>query len=747
MVCQYCNKRLGLLQRLKGQSFCSAEHQELHFGLSFERLRASVSETTAIKPKPLWPPNRPKLPETELDPLQANAEQRLSVTERPQSVADQPQAEVEQPQIEPLKAQASPEQPQVQPVLDPPAVKAAEGVLPTFELASLVEAVGIATGIDLPEAPFLHELPSRQDQPPAPLMIYATAPVLANVQLPANASQEPALRATRSLVLDVLPAQPPVELTPVGGPATWIPVPQGYPPVVVSASATLLLDSSSAKLIPLRMGEPCRGEGPVPTPQTLAIEAPVRQPRLPNRQPDYRPTPVFTPPPPVPAYRPLGEGCPGSGPALPPLGGVLRPQRDVTRLVPPISQVNFGALPSFLFFVAEPTNPLAPKELPVAAVSLLETTITPCFKMPTEGAPITPFALSLAAAPTPLPLEPATPLRSDPSFSEVRSTWLWIAVASHLPRATTLSASKPMGLNMAADVVPVGYSSVTNYPLPVETAAPVSSPLPLLLMSKPGSLAAPVMPFWSTTRPLSREAYRLPTAVTQQECDQSVAYLHPSLPSPMSLVTWSQSLSISIPACNPSNLGGPAPLAIDAIQGRTPAVRLWSPSGRGHRPTPLLPLPSGVAWTPVAPVPANLRPPAIKPIAPGNQGTAPPSLSGVRVQPASMPMLPPAAAPFEMEPVAGLVVLGLWPEDNLQVACIDMAGGISGTPWEPRFESHTVLPSLSAERQAPAMGLAPSSHQFWWSAMPPVQTVSAVQPFPALKRLAWSLTASLPETH
>jgi hypothetical protein len=107
-------------------------------------------------------------------------------------------------------------------------------------------------------------------------------------------------------------------------------------------------------------------------------------------------------------------------------------------------------------------------------------------------------------------------------------------------------------------------------------------------------------------------------------------------------------------------------------------------------------------------------------------------------------MLPPAAALFESEPVAGLVVLGLWPEDNLQVACIDMAGGISGTPWEPRVESHTVLPSFSAEQQARSMGLAPSNHQYWWTAMPPVQTVGAIQPFPALKRLAWSLTASLP---
>src|SRR5271163_3036049 len=106
MVCQYCNKRLGLIQRLKGQTFCSPEHQELHFGLSFERLRESVTESTAIKVKPLWPPSKAKPPETEPDASQAKGEQPQLAAEQPLPVAEQSQTELEQARANTLRIQA-----------------------------------------------------------------------------------------------------------------------------------------------------------------------------------------------------------------------------------------------------------------------------------------------------------------------------------------------------------------------------------------------------------------------------------------------------------------------------------------------------------------------------------------------------------------------------------------------------------------------------------------------------------------
>src|ERR1700722_13101670 len=210
MYCQHCNKRLSIIQRLKGLAFCSPEHQQLHYGVSFERLRASVTEFTPPKP-----------PLTQAAP-------------------------------------AVPEVPQPKLVLEPEVLNAAQEVTPTLEIASLVEAIGTATKFDLPEAPFLPDMPSRQDWTASPLKSYAEEPVLAAVQLQVKTPQKPALRAAPSRVLNVSPAQPAEEVSPIASQATWQSVPPGYPPVIVSASATLLLDSSVTKLIALPMVEACR---------------------------------------------------------------------------------------------------------------------------------------------------------------------------------------------------------------------------------------------------------------------------------------------------------------------------------------------------------------------------------------------------------------------------------------------------------------------------------------------------------
>src|ERR1700678_1073514 len=168
MVCQYCNKRLGIIQRLKGQQFCSLEHQELHFGLSFERLRESVTESLPLRAKPRLGSR----------PAQAEAQQ-------PAASVDLPQAEL---------------------VIEPPARDLAVEPTPTLEIASLVGAVGTANGGDLPEAAFLPEMPARQDQPAFSLKSYAAEPVSAPVRLPISSVYETLLRASPTLVLDVTPA-------------------------------------------------------------------------------------------------------------------------------------------------------------------------------------------------------------------------------------------------------------------------------------------------------------------------------------------------------------------------------------------------------------------------------------------------------------------------------------------------------------------------------------------------------------
>jgi hypothetical protein len=189
------------------------------------------------------------------------------------------------------------------------------------------------------------------------------------------------------------------------------------------------------------------------------------------------------------------------------------------------------------------------------------------------------------------------------------------------------------------------------------------------------------------------------------------------------------------------------PIVMSANRGCPQALRPWSPGRRVHRITPLLPLPNEVVWAPTAPMQASLRPPVIKPIRPSGAGTTPPSLAGVRVQPASMSVLPSTASEaqsvLQTHPHAAPFCMSSF-EDAVKTACIDMAHHASTSVGELSAESSPVLPLFSARLRTPGICLAPSSHRGWWGAMPPAETVSTVHPFSSLQRLAWSLTANLP---
>lgn len=616
---------------------------------------------------------------------------------------------------------------------------------PTLEIASLVGAVGTANGGDAPEAPFLPELPSRQDQPAFSLKSYAAEPVSAPVRMPVSPAYETPLRASPTLVLDVTPAQPPVEVTPLTSQATWRPVPQGYPPVVVSASATLLLDQNEAKLIPLRMGEPLRGGGPVPPPQTSAINTPLLQPRLPSRHGDHSPVSIFPVPPKAPACRAPWEGRIGRGPAVPTVAGILRPQRDVVRLVPPARHANLGTLPSYPFFAAEPDTVTPPKAPELAPASLLDVAIAIQHPVRAEKIRSAADALALPKASNPQTIAADKPLHCEPSVGKVDIPWVESVVASQLPPGTDFAPLIPTGLSLASDPIAPECSSATNLPPSVEAGGPFLNPLPALLLSRWSSLDALCLPFSINSRPVRWDVCRLPSSVSERDSDLGAANLLPALPSPLSLVTWSHSLAVSIPARDPSNLGGPARIELSAIPSRPQPLRPWSPSQRAYRPTPLLPEPAEIGWAPVAPAQTPQRPPIIQAIPPSDAGTAPPRLTLVRVQPASMPVLPPSSGTFEKEPTAGLELLGPSPEQGSGLLGLSRAQSVPMHPASDlRTEYRTLLPALSRDGHAPAAGLAPSSHKIWWGAIAPVETVNVVAPFPALKRLATSLVACLP---
>ncbi len=690
MVCQYCNKRLGFIQRMKGLSYCCLEHQELHVGLSFERLRESITEYTPSQVTPLWP--------------------------------------------------ANPEPAQAEIVVEPQTRDAAQDASPTLEITSLIGAVGTNTGSDLPEAPFLPERSASHFRPAFPLESYAGQAVSPRVQLADSLTAEVPFQTLPSPVLNVSPNRPQVEIAPIASQATWRLVPQGYPPVMVSASATLLLDASEAKLIPLQLGDPCRGEAPVPPFETAAIHTPFRHPLMPARQPTFHASTTVTRPPQAPARDPSWIPRLGAGYAAPALTGMLHPQADVLGMVPLARHGSLGSFPNFPSFMATPNIPMSLREIQIAPVAHLPAALIPRNPVAKKKPRPASSPRALGDAPSQFIVESVSPLLCEPSFGRVTSPWLETAVDDRLPRTPTVPPSEFSGLSPANDAIALQCSSATNTQPAVEIASPITSVPPFLIPARPLPVAAPVMPLASSTRPL------LAAPVSEQQGALSPAYLQPSLPSPWSLVTWSQSLTISGPACHTSDLTRPAPIALSARQGHVDALPPSSPSRRGQRLTPLKPQPNEAVRMPVAPLGASLQTLANQPISPGQEGTAPPPLTAVRSQPASLPVRPLASSAFKIEHGTGPAASGPSSGDTLKLTCLDTAHGFSKLACGVRSQSGAALPSISIQRYAFSIAMAPCSHMIEWRPVPSGPPDNTIQSFSAVKRSAWSITAGLPLT-
>jgi hypothetical protein len=710
MRCQYCDKRLGITKLLKGDTFCSLDHQELYLNAqaeaAYERLVESAEYSSIKKLKSVLSEEKP-------EPEQANS-------------AEVPQAE---PQVETAAQENEP--------------------TAALEIASLADAVERTAASELRSAPFLPDLPAVAVQPasrrPAAELTSAT------VQLPVSSTQQAPALTSSVLVVDASPVQPSVEVTPAASQPTWPSVPQGYPPVIVSSSATLVLDPSGADLIPLSVGKPSPGERPARLPQTLAIASPPRHPQLPSWQPERNLNPEASV---LLANPPQGVACEipwlprlGSGYALPPLESFLSSQAEMIRIIPSAGLESSGSLPSWSmpsssFFAVGPEMVAPPAALRAAPAAHLPASLIPRHELGSRKAPSTSDAFLFTIAPSQLGADYTTPLRDDPP-AQIRSAWQETAIDSRIPSVSTAPKPAPPGLDVAAEAIPLEPSIAAAPPAPVETTAAVTSTGSFLLLSNPLALAEPGMPVSSAARQLRPEPSELQAPGGEEQDVPGLANLHPSLPSPWSLVTWSQSLSISIPARKRSDLSRPAQIALSARPGNVDVLPPSSPSRRGQRLTPLKPQPNEVVWMPAAPVVASLRPSTIEPISPGNEGTAPPTLVTVRIQAASMPVRPRAFSPFGAE--RGIGPVALRPSsDALTLACIDMAHGISNSTCGLRSEPGTALPTLSFERHAFSIALAPSSQGIEWGPIPGDQSGSTVQPFSAVKRSAGATTAFLP---
>jgi len=743
MRCKYCNERLGITKVLFGQSFCSEEHQQLYnhgeASESVERLRASFADP--LPKKPLTP--KPSAPEQAPAAETAQTGEKTETTEQVQEVAEKAQEVAE---------------------------KAEPEAAPSIQIASLADALENSRGSELPRGPFSSEPGSSSDEPRAPGAITdAEEPMFAAVRSPEVHKYESAEIETAPAIPSVSRLAPPAPAAPspaapspadvlsVLGQASWLSVPEGYPPVVVSDSATLVLDSSPAQFITIPIGEPCPGDGPAFPQASGAIEPPSRYPALPSweTRPSQADGSSFIAPPPQSSARDLsGKPVPGKGPGELSLAGPLIPEGSVpegilVRLGPLPMARNWQALPGFQSVAAKPRVGAPPMELYVAPAPL-PAAIVPR-RILYAGEPATPRVLALATAPS--PLAPARdvilPSRSDvfpsqPNIGESSFAWLTTEVASRLPEISGTRPQAPTGLPVASDCLPLMRSKATNYPATrVEPVAEAALTPAVRLLPSTRLRVMPAMPRSTRTRPLFDEARRLPASTPQRQWAAN-AYLHPSLPSPWSLVTWSRSISVSIPARVPSNLETHAPLALTPIVGRVQSLRPLSASRRQHRLIPLMPEAGGPAWSHRSPSQALLLEPTIEPVRPGSQGTGPLHISKVRVQPASMPALPLAQSHFQPVSWIGLTPSGLVPGAALRLASRNLGHSGPDTYWELITESGVLLPEFSAGPRPPRIGPAPGRAKVSLDPIPPQPIIGAVDTFSSLQRLVWSLSTQLP---
>jgi hypothetical protein len=627
MRCKYCHKRLNIAKLLKGQSFCSDEHQGLfstpEATVALERLRSSFADPASKKPLP-----------------QKQSPGRAEPDQAEQSSPTEGWAEPS-----PINAQAaSPIQAMVGKVLEETAS------------AETVEGVTITEEMTVEEA-------TAEDWS-APLLTVAAEPMPVGRALPVGPAFDVTLAEPTFRPLDITPelstsptsAEPaPVDLASVARQGRWADVPKGYPPIIISDSAKLLLDSPATEPLPLAMSQPSTVLAD-PVLQLDAVMSSSLESRLSislraDNEDSSEPGLGSAPASPAPACHLTSEAQQGIEPELARPTDWLQPAAHVERMPPAANRQRWLSLLSIRRFSPLVNTPFVPKQLlATPAGPILRTQRWQLQK--NQEAQAARHELALASTLCAMNWT----LRLDVELGGVEaSSWrLFAADRPELPRTSRAQPFTSVGMKPARYPVPVSCQIAASLPQTQESAPWIAAAVPFLLLTQTLSLGEPDIQLSTASSQLSAEARRLPKSVSERRAALSAAHLQPSRPSPLSLVTWSRSLLISIPASRPSNLGRAAAIRASTNEGRVDALRPWPPNRRGYLPRPSLPRPMGNTWAPAAPMWASLTAPTIKPIRPGSEGTVPPRLVAVRVQPAAMPVQLLGSSLPEIQPRAGL---------------------------------------------------------------------------------------------
>ena len=703
MRCKHCNKRLSVARMLTGDfSFCCAEHQELFANSeateALERLRSSFENLAPKKPLPR------KNPAGGGEPVLAEG--------RAGSPAEGWEYPVEE-----------------------------QSASPTEDAGE--STIAETTGEGPPESTLIRAHLTPRDLVDESLLTSdAAEPIPGAVPPPIGPAVSDATRQPLDLAPDLspalaLPERAPAANVPVPSQAMWAVVPSGYPPVILSTSAKFVLDLHVREPKPLavsqadtRLAVPC---SQLEVPKISSLEP--RPPILPRADERSISQPGLVPA--TELHVDALDSQLGFQAELPTLTGSLAPKAGFTGIVPTPQCESRWSLLSLQPLSPLQNTPFAPKQL----------ASTPAIPILVEMAPRCEVSKDEVGRMSDRTLGQAT-------FSDVGTTSLdiqpgpghagsWVRFADtglELPRRGLTPASTSIGLTRDMSTAPIDLEIATSCPPALEIESSIAGTLPYLLAPQTLSVLAPTMHLSAVTLPLGRKAQTLPGSVSERHAALSVAHLQSSRPNPLSLITWWRALSLSIPVSKASNLGKPAAIGTVASEGHTQALRCWPPSRRGHRISPSLPQARPTTQAPSAPMQASIRLPVPKPIRPGIEGTAPPRLAAVRVQPAAMPVQPQRSALPATRPG---IDLSLCSSVAFGLASVDVPGPHSSWTSVLRTGIGTVLPGLEAVQSTPAISWAPYGQQDSQKPVLPATSYSSVLTFPPLRRLSRTITTGV----
>ncbi len=743
MRCLYCDKRLGIIDLMRGREYCSPEHRQLHLDASLTAYnRLSASFAYPAPKKPIVRPSK-ALPEAGPSPeiSAAQLKAKPEVEQVPEVVEAQPaviggQDATTAFEISNLAEAVS----EVQEAA--PAVESAVGKEAALEIASLAEALESTRESVLGEARFLPELASPHAPPESQVEGYAAELISATIPMQASTVQSAVLKSPPPGLEFPFTESAPITKS-GGGQATWLEVPENYPPVVITPLGTLVLDPRGADLMPAPITLP-HSAAPDPILPAGISEPQLQQPVLPEAQPqraEPEPSALFAGLPLIAARDSAWSARQGSGYASQPLLDPLPPEQHLSLIAPPFARRSYRTLPGSAAFITEINAPVPAAEGRAAPLPNLPVALIPRSPQIDAGVPGgTARHLPSAGLLRPVTTGDPRQIRDELPLAESLAVGPRSAVGSEPPRIPGAPVSMRTELKGAAVPVTLEYSSISGSVQAVEMSATFVSAPPEPLLPHPSSIPALRLPWCSGIERIVLRAPDLASISGETRPAPSAAYLHPSLPSPLSLVTWSQSISVMIQTCEPSYLNRTAPVAWSAPPMRVPGLRPSGP-GRGQRLTPLLPVPGSVAETAVAPTPGSQWPLVVYPIRPSADGTAAPDVIANRLLAASMPALPGALSAADGGSQTGPATSGPMREDTYGFLSRDMAPVACTALGEWWSDFGAVLPAWRGRRYAPAMTLAPRSPEVTCGSCPPVETRATIQPFGAVPRLAWSLIA------